>query len=155
MIEKNCLYCKIIFNAKHGRCGFCSEECRKTNASEYKKKWNKKNDNYAKSKRAKWYDEHKETTIKRAQEWRKNNPELCKEYAKKKRLNELHEAKIRQRHKNVLRDYCRRCGSKKNLNLHHIDYSGDIDKTIVLCNKCHFEEHKREWRKELKFGELK
>lgn len=46
---------------------------------------------------------------------------------------------------------CQKCGSKKSLHCHHVEFiryepleSCDIDKCITLCKKCHKEVHKKE-----------
>ena len=41
---------------------------------------------------------------------------------------------------------CGICKSKKNLNIHHVDYSKrgheEIEDLVVLCQSCHFKAHK-------------
>lgn len=41
--------------------------------------------------------------------------------------------------------YCQKCQSTKKLNVHHLNYinlgNEGINDVIVLCNKCHQEEH--------------
>jgi 5-methylcytosine-specific restriction endonuclease McrA len=44
--------------------------------------------------------------------------------------------------------YCKKCGSNKNLEVHHKEYKGDIypfdykiDDLITLCNNCHKKQH--------------
>lgn len=48
-------------------------------------------------------------------------------------------------------DYqCARCGSAKNLQVHHVNYENmglpgsELEDLIVLCNKCHEEVHKHD-----------
>lgn len=49
-------------------------------------------------------------------------------------------------HNLIKRDYCKKCGSTKNLCIHHIDenrYNNVLENLTVLCKKCHQELHTR------------
>lgn len=84
--------------------------------------------------------------------WRKNNPERYKEL--KKDWDSRHKDKIRfngNRKKAIKRDdhKCVDCGSPYgNLNVHHIDHSGqtdspnhELDNLVTLCAACHLRRH--------------
>ena len=88
----------------------------------YSREYNKKN----KDKNRKYYKEHKE------------NYKLT---AKKQRVKHINKIKIRNyTHRNKQKGTkCEKCGSKKNLEFHHINYNKN--KVITLCRKCHINLH--------------
>lgn len=107
----------------------------------------------------------------RARRYRKENPEKYRAYhqqwyqANRERLlihgREYHsilENKERDRRTRLLRKYgesslgilekdnytCQKCGSKKDIHIHHIDWNennNDFENLIVLCNSCHRKLH--------------
>lgn len=112
----------------------------------------------------------KEMNKRNFDKWRKKNPERFKELMKKQ--YEKHKEKWNTRgfshnhRKEILDKFnekCNDCGSKSNLEIHHIDYSLDIinhnvvkldkrgenlkiniDKVEVLCHKCHIKRHRNQ-----------
>lgn len=57
----------------------------------------------------------------------------------------------------LVRKICQKCGRRKRLNLHHKNYkclwSEKPNDVIVLCQECHYKEHKRKkWIKAMREG---
>lgn len=86
--------------------------------------------------------------------WKKNHPEKYKEI--NKNYFRKHKAKIIDKHrvrnnaykffrKRILleRKVCEKCGSNKNLDLHHKEYINKPDKVMLLCRLCHTELHNK------------
>ena len=68
------------------------------------------------------------------------------------RVNDLLE-KIERRilKEEIMKGYCEKCGSKKNLTIHHIkkvaeypELKNNPDNCITLCKKCHQKIHQKE-----------
>ena len=127
------------------------------------------------------YRLNKEKIIKRTKEWQKNNPQRTKEIHDKAMLKY---SKSKKYKKAILKNYdnnpekwltravthkhrvvilnrfdnkCTDCGSKENLEIHHLDYEWkksknprygeqtnlrlNMNKLKLLCRKCHIKEH--------------
>ena len=94
----------------------------------------------------KYYYNNKETCLQRMGKYRNKEKDnernrlkfnrLYKEDAefKKKKL-------LRGKHQySVKKEFCVKCRSKENLQIHHLDYD-KLDEFEVLCRKCHREVH--------------
>ena len=106
----------------------------------------------------KWREENREKDRISKQKWIKNNPEKRKQVIKKydKKNKEKHKEqskKYREKYpekhiaKNAARyinknKRCKECGSNKNLEKHHKDYSKP-KKITTLCRRCHKKIHSK------------
>ena len=122
----------------------------------YARKWKKNNPNYFKN----YYKMDKEKHNNRTKKYQKDHPEKMLEY-NKKRLEKLGKefdmtsmkylyalqawSQTIKKRDNYM---CKNCGSKKNLNAHHIkpkseypELSLDLDNGVTLCEKCHGKKH--------------
>jgi DNA-directed RNA polymerase subunit M/transcription elongation factor TFIIS len=82
----------------------------------------------------------------------KRNKRINRYYHNVLKNNPIHVEKIRVRSRDryykgeILKEFgdkCSKCGSTKELQLHHHDYN---EKPIALCKSCHFEVHgKTDW----------
>lgn len=93
-----------------------------------------------------YYYRNKEDCLKRTEKYRnkekdneRNRVKFSRLYRedkdfKKKRL-------LREKHQyHVKKEFCVKCSSKENLEIHHLDYN-KLNAFQVLCRKCHREVH--------------
>lgn len=82
--------------------------------------------------------------------WYDKNPEYFKNYYKNRYYNDVEwkrKQDVRVLHwgyrKKLLKEYCEKCNSKENLQIHHICYENSVNTTKIktLCKSCHKEEH--------------
>ncbi len=71
-----------------------------------------------------------------------------REYDKAPEFIEIHNIRARDRQRNKEKKICEKCGSVKNVELHHITYDLDINIIQLICRKCHRELHHNILRKE-------
>lgn len=74
----------------------------------------------------------KENAIRQRSEWKRRNPE-------KRRAHHAVDQEIKMGR--MKRGQCSVCGSDRNIDAHHADYSKPLDVTW-LCRSCHFLEHR-------------
>jgi len=84
-----------------------------------------------------WYLKNKEKHIKKVMEYSKKN---YYKYKEKYKIRQYTSKKFRLE---MIKQYksCQKCGSKKNLELHHIHYSRKREDLMLLCRVCHNKEH--------------
>jgi phenolic acid decarboxylase len=116
----------------------------------YMKKWRAEHQAHIKEYFKTYRDEHLESERERSRQWRKEHPDLVKAY----------NDEYNQYRKDVRNEYlkdkcCEDCGSKENLDLHHLrdrkfiisqfkegdNIEGEVKKCIVLCRSCHQRRH--------------
>lgn len=150
--QVNCVICKKSFVVKSRRAKYCSSHCMwegiklKHGIENIKKK---RAENYLKNrdierKRCQsWYQRHRESEIKKNQEYRKQKRELFDWYHNRDRFGGIRKSVLERD-----RNKCKLCGSEKVI-VHHIDGTGwssvnstkslnnDLKNLIVLCSPCH------------------
>ena len=97
----------------------------------------------------KWYQEHRESEIKKNREYRRQNRELFNWYHNKDRFGGF-KKEVMDRDSNM----CQSCGTKEKLSVHHIDNTNyrkgnannDLDNLMVLCTSCHSFLHNQQRR---------
>lgn len=88
-----------------------------------------------------YYKENKPRLQIYKSEWTKLNREKINE----RRRNDP-KTKIRDKHKNIIKKIaCEKCGSKEELQNHHLEYVDDVKKVKVLCRQHHCESEGRQY----------
>lgn len=149
--DRKCAQCGAVFQPKRQGSLFCSKKCRqkydyqkhKARYSEYNKQRYLENLEYRKIKRKEYYAKNRTQALEYSRRWRDKNK---KEYLAK---NSNYHDRVRF---GGLRDgilsgneQCSICGSMNKLVVHHVDHNKDHNATenlIVLCRKCHINEHR-------------
>lgn len=117
--------------------------------NKYYSDWRKANPEKA----SKWAREHPEKQRAKIARWKKNNPEKVAAWTKAN-ADKVYTSFVKWRKANpekrrahrlasearIPMIECVRCGSKKRLHRHHPDYAKPLE-VIILCAKCHGEEH--------------
>jgi len=137
-MEKECKFCKkrIVVTQKNPNKKFCSETC--------KKNFNKEK---IKERYRRYYLKNKEKIYRYTREWRKKN---------KKRFNEnarIYQNKRRELLRRLIAQKCENCGDNKQLCIHHKDrnhFNNSPDNLMILCRKCHAEEHLKDRKRNSK-----
>lgn len=102
-----------------------------------------------------WKTNNKEKVAAQMRRYRNRHPEKFKALSKlsveKKIIKNIGEL-TRNLFNDKLPKYCEKCGSTKDLNIHHKRYTYPIIKSdlVRLCHKCHVETH-NELRKQTKY----
>ena len=141
------------------------EQIKKSKAQRKKRylKYKKEENEQSKKRIAKYRAEH---GMERDKKWRKENADKIKIY--KKNYNIKHQDQLKKytkkyniinKEQNRIRSYahrylrdklikerkkCEICGSKKDLQIHHIKYNNDEENLMVVCRKCHHWTHRGE-----------
>jgi len=90
----------------------------------------------------KYRRENKDKVREYNRKWRREHADKIKEY--RKRYNDNNKGKRKVRNidgKEAKKECCSKCGSTKNLELHHLTYN--IGHYVVLCKSCHHKEHSK------------
>ena len=139
-----CLRCKKEVERRGNNQKFCSRDC----ACKY---WRENNPEKQKKLTETWQRKNQERMRKVEKRWRKDNPEKEKEKVKRYRKKYPEKAKAHNYANNVLRKkileerkVCEKCGSNKNLELHHKRYENNKKAILLLCKKCHLKIHRGE-----------
>lgn len=139
-------------------------EWRKKNRArdlELKKKWRDENKEYRRKMNRKYFNDNREKIRERLREYYNKNPLKFKQdkdyinnYMKKYNKDKKNHEKYLVRQKDYskfrkllidLHKKCNECGSKDNLEMHHLDYNESSINTItILCRKCHRRLHRIE-----------
>ena len=99
-------------------------------------------------KRKQWYEENKESFLEYKRDWLKKNREKVRQqknrYYRKPGVAEMERIRSKTRFEfNHLKTACDNCGGNKKLRFHHLEPIR-YDNFIILCNKCHLDEHGKE-----------
>lgn len=88
-------------------------------------------------------EKHPEKYKSAREKWKKNHMDKEREYQKRYADNNPLKIKAHQLSRKIelIKEICKLCGSIKNLEFHHQDYSHPLD-VIVLCRKCHKSFHR-------------
>ena len=168
MREIKCLVCGEIVKTKANNRKYC-DTCKKKVEQKLKGEWKRKNKEknsiinrrwlernsehkreynrrYRKRRKKELTDEEKDKILMRQREYFKNyykiEENIIKRRIRQKHYhNKLRESIIKQK------KCCEMCGSKKNLQLHHTEYSDDINKIRLLCTSCHGRVHSFDFKK--------
>ena len=92
----------------------------------------------------KYYQKNKERLKEYRRQYYKDNKNVPDNYRKKRReYNNIVAWTERQKEKifEIKGDKCEKCGTTKELELHHLEYKKDIHVVMVLCKKCHVDLH--------------
>lgn len=120
---------------------------RKKFLKEWRKKYYEKNKEKLRAMGRKDYLRHREKRVNNSKEYRKNHKEQWKEY--QKRYGEKNSLKINERvfinyyKEKLKKSHCKKCGSTKNLEFHHLDYNHNSFNVITLCLDCHKKLHRK------------
>jgi len=132
---KICPRCKIrekFFEKLNKRYrGYC-KKC----SIKYRQGYYQKNKEKIKEHNKIWKRNHKKEIRKQAKKYYHKNPDRVRKQAVRDFTRELLK---KGKFKRII---CLFCGSKKNLEFHHKDYNKPKE-IMVLCKKCHQEEHNR------------
>lgn len=152
-VYKKCNVCGLNFWARHDRPGFfCSKKCqtkgRKKKEAQYKF-FNCKICNKDCKRRKGAGGTHEFCSIKCMAIWRGKKFSAENHHKWKGGISERpHKARKAVELAKKLKDYCERCGDKKNLHGHHkIRYSvnpelcDDLENIEIICSQCHSKEH--------------
>lgn len=135
-----CPFCKKFFLQKIVIQKCCSIKCSK-------KLWRK--NNYAKHLHSAriYKSKNRELLCKKWKKYSLKNKEKLRVYFK--RYNLVHKKEIREKNRERLRAWreiiklkCYECGSKDNLEIHHLDYAYKTKNFVVLCLSCHHKKHR-------------
>src|SRR3990167_8045721 len=145
-IPKKCVLCDKDYQAKTKRSEYCSLVC---SAKGSRKRRVVKGKQESKD----YYYSHKRYMIEKTLKWIKNNPEKAREnnlqatqrYKEKTRYGGMRKYLIR-----LHEGKCPKCGSKKNLQVHHKDRvsfhnspkpNNSLENLELMCQSCHLKHH--------------
>lgn len=121
-------------------------------AREYSKNYARENKESLKISKEKYYKKNRKLCIQRAKIWAKNNPKKIKQIVarnnKKRSIAKRiwYEQQIFGGNATIVNNYCKICGIKEKLQIHHKDgnngrmnkkLNNNPENLIVLCNRCH------------------
>lgn len=157
-----CFYCKNELINQQAK--YCSRKCKDKHVRELKP------EHYRQLKREyyKKYPEYQQKSINSIKEWNKNNPnkvkkakKLWKQNNNDKVLESNKKSAIKNNHKektkfwdkskrgklreefNLLKNNeCEVCKSKKDLQVHHKEYTNNFEDWMLVCRTCHIKIHK-------------
>jgi len=156
----NCIYCEKEFTAKRVDSRLCSNSCRcrfyyRKNQGKLREQ---KLQNYY-EKKEQDYDRLREINLRASRKYKQKNRELIKEKGREYQQRtgqslRYHDIKNfggnRQKIFSLYAHRCAMCKSDTSLVIHHVDGSGNSEKTnnnldnlILLCRSCHAKIHYR------------
>ena len=105
-----------------------------------------------KNKSGEYYRKNRDRIIKRQREYDRTHKEIKKAYDLKRRIfknkNQIRTIQDQSRKKHFQELYnkyggCQICKSKVKLEIHHINYTTDIQDLLLLCQECHKKHHRK------------
>lgn len=138
--QRICEICNVKLSKKNNTKGYKSKCDRCSNKESYYKnrdkalirmrKYSNENKEKRRETQIKCIKKNPEKYRKIARDWQKKNYNEDEEYRKKMLITSSSRSKYKK-------EKCSKCGSDKNLQLHHYTKPYKVDKVIVLCRKCH------------------
>lgn len=147
-----CICCGCSFEKNAHNQIYCSKKCKsKVNKRTYylknkdrelikmKKRYFSNHESELK-RRNEYYIKNKDVILEQHKQWKKDNLESIKLSQKSKENRFKNRIRERTRKLNIIKEKCSHCGSKTNLDYHHLTYN-ELN-VIVLCKTCHGKEHR-------------
>lgn len=145
--EQKRIYDQEYFQKHKERILARHKKWRKKFGKEFEKRRYKKNKDKRSLSRKKYYLKNKEKVLRKSKEYRQKNKEKYKTYQKKYYQNNKEknrERRFANYYKEILKkSKCEKCGSKENLEFHHLNYKRKTFDVMILCMNCHKKEHRK------------
>jgi predicted nucleic acid-binding Zn ribbon protein len=132
----NCAVCGKLIEGVRGGQKYC-ETCGVIARKQYREQYDLEHKDTIVKRNNEWYLKNKNLVTQQHKKWRELNPDYFDLRDNKRRFGGLrNEVLIRDNYK------CQVCGSEKQLDIHHKKYINEMVNLITLCKSCHKKVHR-------------